>query len=451
VIPWSRPRHELLLLILVAVAALSPIYVVSAQDVSRLCLTRSLVEGRLTIAPCVGNAFDRARFAGRTYSDKAPGMSVLAAPVVVAVGLPAPSRWRSTRDLRVWIVRLLTSGVAFLFLSFAVGRVSEGLAPGAGGVALVTFALGTIVGALAATTFGHVTAGAFCFASFLLAWRGRPALAGVIAGLALTVEYQTALIALLLGLYVARSGLRALTCYAIGLMPGVVLLAMYNWFAFGSPFHLSYRYVANKYAREQSGGLFGISVPRWHSTEQVFVGDRGVLIASPVVVVALVGLFLLLRRYRAEAVVCAMIFFAFVALSAGYFLPYGGLSPGPRFVIPAIPFLAVGLGPAFRRLPLVSLLLALVSLIASTALALTWSWEGLVGYRNSVWGELARLATGGSRLKPDLASNILTFAGLGRPLAAILVGVCTLVAFATASLSLVRTRVAVPSAHQRRS
>src|SRR5260370_105618 len=124
--PWARPRHELLLLVLVAVAALTPIYAVSAQDVSRLCLTRSLLDGLLTVSLGGGHALDRARFAGRAYSDQAPGMSVLALPVAEAFGLPAPSRWRPGRDLRVWIVRVLTSGLAFVLLAFAVGRVSEG-------------------------------------------------------------------------------------------------------------------------------------------------------------------------------------------------------------------------------------------------------------------------------------------------------------------------------------
>ncbi len=179
-IPWSRPKHELLLLLLVAAAALTPIYLVSAQDVSRLCLTRSLIQGRLTISPCVGHAFDRAQFGGRLYSDKAPGMSILAIPAVEAVGLPTSSRWRTGRDLAVWTVRVLTSGLAFVLLAFAVGRVSEGLSPRTGGIVLVTFALGTIDEALAATTFGHVTAGALCFGSFLLAWRKRHVLAGLL-------------------------------------------------------------------------------------------------------------------------------------------------------------------------------------------------------------------------------------------------------------------------------
>jgi len=48
-VPWRRPRNELLLLVLVAVAALSSIYVVSSQDISRLCLTRALLHGHVRV------------------------------------------------------------------------------------------------------------------------------------------------------------------------------------------------------------------------------------------------------------------------------------------------------------------------------------------------------------------------------------------------------------------
>ena len=42
---------------------------------------------------------------------------------------------------------------------------------------------------------------------------------------------------------------------------------------------------------------------------------------------------------------------AFAASAAGYFDPYGGTSPGPRFFVPALQFLALGLAPAYARWP----------------------------------------------------------------------------------------------------
>lgn len=434
--PWRKPRHERLLLLLVALAALTPIYVASSQDVSRLCLARSALAGRLTIGSCAGNALDRARYDGQTYSDKAPGMSLFAVPSVWLTSLPPPLHWNAIRDFRIWLIRLFTGGVAFVLLALAVGRLSEGLSPGRGGLVLVTFALATLVGAMAATTFGHVTAAALGFGAFLLGWRGRYGLAGLLAGLAMVVEYQTLIIVVVLAVYVALKGLRNVAAYAVGVLPGGLLLAGYDRAAFGSPFHLSYRYVANKYAKSQASGFFGISVPHWASVEQVLLSDRGLLVVSPVSVAALVGLVLLGRRHLREALVSAAIVFGFLLLEFGYFLPYGGTSPGPRFLIPALPFLAIGLGPAYSRFPRLTALLASVSLIASTTLQLTWSWSGNLSYRHTVWGELWTTFTAGNeRLHLELASNVLTWVGLSLTQAAFFVLGCGGLALVLAGVS----------------
>jgi hypothetical protein len=434
-LPWRKPRHELLLLMLVAVAALSSVYVVSTQDISRLCLTRALLHGHLTIQPCAGKTVDQARYDGHSYTDKAPGFSVIAIPAEVATRLPAPRTWTFEGDPHLWAVRVLTNGVAFVLLAFAVGRISEGIAASFGGAALVTFALGTLVAPLAASSFDHVLAGAFGFGAFLLAWSGRFGLAGLTAGLAVTTNYTTAVIGLALGTYVLLAGTRPLLRYAIGAIPPLALLGAYDWAAFGSPFHLSYRYVANAYANEQSSGFFGIHVPNLHGVHLVFAGDRGLLVASPVVVAAGAGLVLLGYRHRLEALTCAVIVTLFVLVNCGYFAPYGGGSPGPRFLVPALPFLALGLGPAFMRWHRITAILAGVSIVAMTSLTLTWAGSANnLNYRNTIWGEIARFLREGSssRLSYELAKNVIVWAGPDRTYSAAIVSTCAAAAFLVA-------------------
>ena len=99
--PWRRPRRERLVLLLVALATLTQVSVVTTQDVSRLCLTRAITAGRLTIEPCDGNSLDHARYDGRIYSDKAPGMSLLAMPTAGLTGYPGGSRSEFHHDLGV--------------------------------------------------------------------------------------------------------------------------------------------------------------------------------------------------------------------------------------------------------------------------------------------------------------------------------------------------------------
>jgi len=421
-LPWRRPSHELLLLVLVALVALSPVNHASDPDASRLCLSRALVHGRLTISPCIGDSVDWSHHDGRIYSDKAPGMSVLSIPFVLAVRLRAPDRWVSSGDLRVWAVHVLTTGIAFLLLAAAVGRVAEGLAPGCGGFALVAFALGTLAGPLAESGFGHVPSAALAFGAFLLIGRGRPALAGCAAGLAIAVEYPTAAVAVILMLYAALAGRRVVVRYLAGMLPALVLLGGYDWAAFGSPFHLSYEYLGNPAAAEgQSSGLLGVGLPVWHAVDQVFIGDRGLLLASPILLAAAAGLVLVGRRHGPEALVCGLVAAVFIAANCSYYLPYGGTSPGPRFLTPMLPFLAVGLGPAFARWRLPTTALAVVSVAATTALTLTWA--SAMPYPGTVWRQImAVISQGrGSRIARELTNNLLTWAGPGRSLAAELV------------------------------
>ncbi len=248
-LPWARPRFELVLLALVAVAALSSVNTVNSQDISRLCLTRALAHGQLSADGCLdtSSAADVASRNGHFYSDKAPGLSVLELPAATALRLPLPATWPD-EYVALWGVRALSVGIAFLVCLFLIGRVSEGLAPGFGGLALVTAGLGTFMGPFAVSNFDHVPVGALALGSFLLAWRGRTLAAGLLAGVALACEYEAALIAIVLGGYIAFQPGRALLRYLAGVVPGALLLAVYDWLAFGAPWHSSYPYVAHEYA-----------------------------------------------------------------------------------------------------------------------------------------------------------------------------------------------------------
>jgi hypothetical protein len=424
--PWRRPRHELLLLALLALGTLTVVHPPGAQDTSRMCLTRAVVHGSLSAGNCFDPTGDVAAFGGRLYSDKAPGVAFLAVPGAELVRLPAPSGWHRSGDLRLWFVRLTTGGIALLACALLVGRLSEGLSPGWGGATLVTFGAGTLAASLAVDNFDEVPAAALGFAAFLLAWRRRPGYAGLAAGALVLLQYQAALVSAIVAVYVLLGGGRALGRYALGVLPGIVLLGLYDEAAFGSPFHLSYRYVSQQFARQQAGGFFGIGPPSWHAVGLVLVGNRGLLVVAPVLLLAAGGLVLLWRRgLRAESLACAAVTLAFLVLEFGYFDPYGGDSPGPRFLIPALPFLAVGLAPAFGRWRVLTSILAAASVLASTSMLLTWpaGVNAAQVYRWSVWRELADLPVHGSSalIATWAQKNVVSWLGVGRLGAAALV------------------------------
>ena len=118
--------------------------------------------------------------------------------------------------------------------------------------------------------------------------------------------------------------------------------------------------------------------------------------------------------------------------NAGYWLPFGGGSPGPRFLIPALPFLAIGLGSAYRRLPALTLGLAIPSAIFMVAGALTYPLIGDNG--TGVWAN--QLGDG------TLEHTLLTVLGVRNgwlAVAPVLAAVATAIVFA--ALATPRTRL----------
>lgn len=440
----ARPRHELLLLALVAVTALTVMQPSGAQDISRLCVGRAIAHGHLHADSCLSAGSDFAAFGGHRYTDKAPALSFFAVPAVEIVQLPSALAWPKTVTVRLWGVRLWTGGIFLIACALLVGRVAEGLVAGSGGATLVVFATGTLAGSLAAVDFDEVPAATLGFAAFVLAWRGRPGLAGLVAGALVLVEYQAALVVVAVGAYASLAGARALGRYAAGLVPGLALLGLYDTIAFGSPLHLSYRYVGAQFAAQQASGFFGIHAPRGHAVEAVLVGSRGLLVDAPILALAAFGLLLLAHRgHGAEAALCTVVTIGYLVLEFGYFDPFGGDAPGPRFFGPALPFLALGLAPVFTRFRPAAAALALLSVISSTAVLLTWFGAANTAghYRWSVWRELLLLPVHGasSELAGWAPKSILGELGLG-PLGAMAVVFAAALAALTLALRDVRAR-----------
>jgi len=417
--------------VLIAVTALSPVSYYSPQDQSRVCLSQAIVHGRLYNDRCLASSFDRSSYGGHLYSDKAPGLSLLELPATAIVALP-PAQRVPTLSLRTWLIRITSSGIAFLVLAFLIGRLAEGLAPGYGGPALVSFALGTLVAPFAAVNFAELPLAAFGFGAFLLAWARRPVLAGFLGGVGVLVEYQGALLLVVVGVYVALQGLRPLSRYVAGAVPPALLLLGYDTLAFGRPWRTSYGYIANVLASQQATGFFGVGVPHSFGLYSVFSSSGGLLVLSPVLVAAAWGLARIGPQYRVEAIVCTVVVVLFVLLDAGYFMPYGGISPGPRFLIPCLPFLGLGLGPAFLWRPRLTTVLAALSIVPTVAMTLVWPANHPL--RETIWGELARIPSdlGNARFVHSLSSNVIVWARFSHTEGAVLVAAAAIAAFTLA-------------------
>ena len=71
----------------------------------------------------------------------------------------------------------------------------------------------------------------------------------------------------------------------------------------------------------------------------------------------------------------------FLAYNASYYIPFGGQGPGPRFLVPAIPFLALPLGMALGRRLLPTLVLGLASVVV---MAVATATNPLTGEEHSI-------------------------------------------------------------------
>jgi hypothetical protein len=419
-----RPRRTALwAVLLVGLAFASVIQNWSDNQSSHYDLIRALDAGRTTIDAGPYPTKDKAYYNGHWYSARAPGLAIYSLPFYELLhAVDAPALARASKALRgedemIYFVGLWGSVLPGLVMLLLVWRVAERFEPGYGGPTAVVLGLGTMVLPFSTLLFSHVLAATLGFAAFVIMMRERagpprPALlaaAGLLMGYAITSEYPLAFVAVVLGLYLlSRPGALAprllatrAGAYVLGGVVGIVPLLLYNHAAFHSWTHLAYSNIP-----QQQKGFFGISAPSLPVLGTLLFDSRGLLTLSPVLAMGAVGTALLYRRgYRAEALTIAGICVCYLGYNSGYYLPFGGGSPGPRFLITMLPFLAVPLAIAFRRFPGPTVALAAVSVVTMVTAAIT---HPLVGYETEtvIW---ARLLGNGS-FQPTIASAF----GLGR-------------------------------------
>jgi hypothetical protein len=315
---------------------------------------------------------------GHYYMDKAPGLALLTAPMFATLrGAGVETDGDPTNML--WALGLVGTVAPAALLLLLVRRRSEHVAAGWGIPVAVTLGLGTLLLPFATMFFSHALSAFLGFAAFALAWRAREGAraaalgAGVVSALAVTTEYPNGLLAIVLAVYLATGAaprLKRVAAYAAGLVVATIPLLVYNQWAFGSPFHISYESSVSG-AEGMSRGFYGISFPSARAALEMLFSQHGLLVLAPVLGAAAVGLVPLWRKHRAEAAVIAAIVVLYGIYTAGYFNPFGGLWPGPRYLVFVLPFLALPLAEAFRRYPVATASLALIGIANMVALTAT--------------------------------------------------------------------------------
>ncbi len=297
----------------------------------------------------------------------------------------------------VWALTLIAAVIPGVLMLLGVRWAADRFVPGFGTAAAVTLGVATIVMTFSAEFFSHVISAALAFAAFcvLMKERDGPArrwlvfAAGLLAGLAVTFEFQTGLVGVVLIVYALlrhSDRIRRAGAYAAGALLGALPMLAFNTWAFGDPMKLAYSDAVAFPGRSghdvlglNSDGFFGITVPRFDSAFDLLFAGRGLIVMTPIIVMAVIGVFLMRRKHRAEANTILAVGAVYFIYNAGYWLPYGGGTPGPRFLIPALPFVALGLAYAYKRFPALTLGMAIPSGLFMLVGTLTYPLIGKQG------------------------------------------------------------------------
>ena len=427
--PNFRLSYRATALAAIAVLAFAFAFVVhqsGPNQAAHFALVRSLANGTAEIDP--HETIDAAYVDDRYYAAKAPGLALFALPwygALRAAGLQAaPLDTDPGYTRRVWELNLFGAVLPAIVLLLLVVLAVERVCPGYGAATAVLLGAGTMLLPFATLFFDHALSAALGFAAFVVLLRERDgpsrlrlvAGAGVLAGLAVVAEFPLALVALVLAGYAAARAepLRRASVFVAGSLAGVLPLLAFNTWAFGSPLRLSYTNALVAPVGDgppsvgaNDDGFYGVGVPDPRAALSLLVSEKGLAIVAPIAIVALIGLPLLWRSgRRAETLVCAGIAMIFLAYNAAYYLPWGGQAPGPRFLVPVLPFLALPLAMALRARPLavagIGVLSIAVTVLATFTDPLTGEEDGL-----AEWWELMRsselVGTVATRLGVDSA------------------------------------------------
>jgi hypothetical protein len=380
--------REILAIASVVAAAATQIPYPGWNAGAHYALVRSLVDGTPWIDHHLNQSGDIAWVNGHFYAAKSPGLAFLSVPAYLAFdaagAVPAtyvtgqgPPGARQVAERAIWQVNLTVIATFFVLLLLIRGTVDR-FFPAAGTAVAVMLGLGTMLLPFATAYFSHVVSATFGFAAFvlLLCERRRRShvvlvAAGTLAGFAVFTELPTAIVGICLGGYVVADAprLRRALYYLSGFAAGLLPLAAFNWWAFGSPLRNGYSNAVKALGKTgydvigaNGQGFFGLTFPHPHAAFDLLFSERGLFVLTPVTLVAVIGLGLLARvGHRREAFLVGSLVFAFVVYNASYYLPFGGATPGPRFLVPLLPFLALPLAAVFRRWPLVAVVTAAVS------------------------------------------------------------------------------------------
>lgn len=340
----SRAAHVAIALYALLAVLVIPVYphFPSPNEFARWAVAASLVEYHTLevsrVVPLIGNIEDLSEVGGRVFSNKAPGGALVSLPAYaiarIFAGPPSPASLRPT----LTAMRIASATLPAILVALAMVFFARRLALDAT-FAITALLFGTPLFAYGLLNFSHALAAFALFGAWLLLYvERREFAAGALIGLAVLSEYPCAIAGIVL---LAFAGKRAWKAIAGG-VPFALVLAAYNWFAFGALFTLSSGNERNPEFRElASHGVFGIGVPNPLTFVRLLADpSKGLFVLSPVLLVAIAAIPHARRALPRDAFATLIgVPLALTVLYSGYPNWHGGWTVGARYLVPALPFL----------------------------------------------------------------------------------------------------------------
>jgi MFS family permease len=288
---------------------------------------------------------------GHTFINKPPGASILtAAPyaVIYAIERSMHAPIDSLTRVNCWISTALSAGLCGAFIGpilYLYGRRRMDASPTVALCASCVILFGTIILPYSTMLFAHVPAALFLLLAVTLL-ENRPIAAGIAAGLAVSCFYVCAIAAAILVFSPQRHrGHREKSFrFIAGALPFGVLMGIYQWLCFGSPFRTS---VEASTPFTQKNLLFGVmSIPSMNALYGITLSPyRGLFFVSPILLLA----FFRMKRNRDFWTILAIVT-TFILAIASFNGWNGGYAFGPRYLVPIIPLMGIPMMAAKPRL-----------------------------------------------------------------------------------------------------
>jgi hypothetical protein len=330
----------------------------SAATIEAIVDRHQFVVDNATVWPA-GDTFS---LNGHVYSNKQPGQAMICAAVYAQlrmIGISYDEHPIFAQALVIFFTASFLTALAGVVVFRLARELDDRRSMIWPVLAALTFGLGTTIFAYAGIAHHDIIATAFLIIAFYAVFMLRQGdadgrnskikstIAGLLLGLTLTTSMLHFFMVVLMGIYfLTFRKWKLIPYFLISGFIGLVPLFIYDWINFGSPFLMAA--IANYQFTGYDPEVF-FAYERAKFLHRVDVYSRYITQYDPVLWIAFPGLFFVQKKYFREVffiLASILVLVAYVTNIEGL----GTCAYGPRYLIPLMPYAALGV-IGLRRIP----------------------------------------------------------------------------------------------------